>query len=240
VYFGGGEDEPEELSYDVLIWTGGITSRSLRTSRSRRTSVRTASTPAPTSPPATTACSLSATPRSSSRATTTWRRRRHRPPGRPPRSPARTRARAARRALQSWEHTDKGTVVSVGGGRGRPRRDGDADQDVRRHPAKLLKKSIAVRWIAKILDRARRERVRRYVGVSERHPIRRDLSSRGDGSRIREQWFYRQRRSQIQSSSGCARAIDGFAKRGQQNDIVEKAVSARRARRALACRRFGG
>jgi len=26
VYFGGGEDEePEELSYDVLIWTGGIT-----------------------------------------------------------------------------------------------------------------------------------------------------------------------------------------------------------------------
>jgi len=156
-FFGGGEDEePEELSYDVLIWTGGITGQpeleNVEVEKDERSNRVHAGSDFTTSDDRVFAIGDTALVEqgdddgaADGTGRLAGRRGRRREP----------RARPAARPLQSWEHTGQGDRRLGRRGRGRPRRDGDADQDVRRHPAKLLKKSIAVRWIAKISSTGR-------------------------------------------------------------------------------------
>jgi len=117
VYFGGGEDEePEELSYDVLIWTGGITGQpeleNVEVEKDERSNRVHAGSDFTTSDDRVFAIGDTALVEQGDddvappTAQAAWQAAE---------VAGENLARAARGApLQSWEHTDKGTVVSVG------------------------------------------------------------------------------------------------------------------------------
>jgi len=158
VYLGGGEDEePDELPYDVLVWTGGITghdevagidveqdgrshrinvSSDFQTSDDRVFSIGDSAlidqggddVAPPTAQAAWQAADVA----------------------------GENLARAVRgQPLRTWRHEDKGTVISVG--------DDAVAHDVQMVPintfggpaAKILKKGIAARWIADVTSVSR-------------------------------------------------------------------------------------
>ncbi len=158
VYLGGGEDEaPEELAHDVLIWTGGITGReeleNVEIDKDERSNRVYAGSDFTTSDERIFAIGDTALVDQGDDEVA------------PPTAQAAWQAaevagenlaRAARGApLQSWRHDDKGTVISVG--------DKAVAHDVKGMPistfggtpAKLLKKAIATRWIAKVSSAGR-------------------------------------------------------------------------------------
>jgi len=158
VYFGGGEDEePEELSYDVLIWTGGITGQpeleNVEVEKDERSNRVHAGSDFTTSDDRVFAIGDTALVEQGDddvappTAQAAWQAAEV-----AGENLARARPRRAPPVVGTHGQGDRRLGRR---GRGRPRRDGDADQDVRRHPAKLLKKSIAVRWIAKISSTGR-------------------------------------------------------------------------------------
>jgi len=158
VYFGGGEDEePEELSYDVLIWTGGITGQpeleNVEVEKDERSNRVHAGSDFTTSDDRVFAIGDTALVEQGDddvappTAQAAWQAAE---------VAGENLARAARGApLQSWEHTDKGTVVSVGEDAVAHDVMGMPIKTFGGTPAKLLKKSIAVRWIAKISSTGR-------------------------------------------------------------------------------------
>ncbi|SEH60035.1 NADH dehydrogenase [Halopenitus malekzadehii] len=153
VYLGGGEDEdPEELSYDVLIWTGGITGQPElegvdvetddRSNRVVAESDFTTSDDRVFAIGDTALVSQGGDDVAPPTAQAAWQAAE---------VAGENLARAARGApLKTWRHEDKGTVISVG--------DSAVAHDVTGIPintfggpaAKMLKKAIASRWIGKI------------------------------------------------------------------------------------------
>jgi NADH dehydrogenase len=153
VYLGGGEDEPpEELPYDVLVWTGGITGHEEvagidveQDERSHRINV---SSDFCTSDDRVFSIGDSALIEQAGddvappTAQAAWQAAE---------VAGENLARAVRgQPLRTWYHEDKGTVISVG--------DEAVAHDVKGVPintfggpaAKLLKKGIATRWIADV------------------------------------------------------------------------------------------
>ncbi|MFB6154726.1 MAG: NAD(P)/FAD-dependent oxidoreductase [Haloferacaceae archaeon] len=153
VYLGGGEDEPpEELAYDVLVWTGGITGRDEvagidveQDERSHRINV---SSDFRTSDDRVFSIGDSALVEQAGddvappTAQAAWQAAE---------VAGENLARAVRsQPLRTWYHEDKGTVISVG--------EEAVAHDVKGVPintfggpvAKLLKKGIAARWIADV------------------------------------------------------------------------------------------
>lgn len=153
VYLGGGEDdEPETMEYDVLIWTGGITGQreleSARVEKDERSNRIRAKSDFRTSDDRVFALGDTALVEQGPEKVA------------PPTAQAAWQAadvagenlvRAVRgQPLQSWQHRDKGTVISVG--------EDAVAHDVDYVPmntfggsaARALKKTIAVRWIADI------------------------------------------------------------------------------------------
>ena len=151
VYVGGGEDaDPEELSYDVLIWTGGITGQeeiaAAEVDKDGRSNRIHAEADFQTSDDRVFALGDSALIEQGPEDIA------------PPTAQAAWQAadvagenvaRAIRgQPLRTWTHKDKGTVVSVG--------EGAVAHDVKGIPintfggpvAQMLKKGIAARWIA--------------------------------------------------------------------------------------------
>ena len=158
VYLGGGEDEePETLSYDVLIWTGGITGQpeieDVNVDKDERSHRIHAGADFTTSDDRVFAIGDTALIEQGDDNIA------------PPTAQAAWQAadvagenlaRAARGApLQSWEHHDKGTVISVGEKAVAHDVMGMPIQTFGGLPAKLLKKSIATRWIAKVSSTGR-------------------------------------------------------------------------------------
>jgi len=158
VYLGGGEDEePEELTYDVLIWTGGITGQpelaDVEVEKDERSNRVHAASDFTTSDDRVFAIGDTALVEQGDDEVA------------PPTAQAAWQAaevagenlaRAARGApLQSWDHTDKGTVISVGEEAVAHDVVGVPIKTFGVTPAKLLKKSIAVRWIAKVSSTGR-------------------------------------------------------------------------------------
>ncbi|WP_101296110.1 NAD(P)/FAD-dependent oxidoreductase [Halegenticoccus soli] len=158
VYLGGGEEEdPQELVYDVLIWTGGITGQEELTDveleKNERSNRLFAGTDFQTSDERVFAIGDSALIDQGTDSVA------------PPTAQAAWQAaevagenlaRAVRGApLKSWVHKDKGTVISVG--------EKAVAHDVTGVPlttfggpgAKLLKKAIAARWIADVTSAKR-------------------------------------------------------------------------------------
>ena len=158
VYLGGGEDEePEELAHDVLIWTGGITGQpeleNVEVEKDDRSNRVFAESDFTTSDERVFAIGDTALVEQGDDEVA------------PPTAQAAWQAaevagenlaRAVRGApLQSWTHEAKGTVVSVG--------DKAVAHGVQGMPiatfggpgAKLLKKAIATRWIAKVSSAGR-------------------------------------------------------------------------------------
>jgi NADH dehydrogenase len=158
VYLGGGEDEePEELPYDVLVWTGGITGHeeleAVDVEKDDRSNRVVAQSDFTTSDDRVFAIGDTALVDQGDDEVA------------PPTAQAAWQAaevagenlaRAARGApLKTWRHEDKGTVISVG--------DRAVAHDVSGVPistfggpgAKLLKKGIASRWIAKVSSAGR-------------------------------------------------------------------------------------
>ncbi|QHS15655.1 NAD(P)/FAD-dependent oxidoreductase [Halopenitus persicus] len=153
VYLGGGEDEdPEELPYDVLVWTGGITGQPElenvdvetddRSNRVIAESDFTTSDDRVFAIGDTALVSQGGDDVAPPTAQAAWQAAE---------VAGENLARAARGApLKTWRHEDKGTVISVG--------DAAVAHDVTGIPintfggpaAKLLKKGIASRWIAKV------------------------------------------------------------------------------------------
>ncbi|WP_096388924.1 NAD(P)/FAD-dependent oxidoreductase [Halopenitus persicus] len=153
VYLGGGEDEdPEELPYDVLVWTGGITGQPElegvdvemddRSNRVIAESDFTTSDERVFAIGDTALVSQGGDDVAPPTAQAAWQAAE---------VAGENLARAARGApLKTWRHEDKGTVISVG--------DAAVAHDVTGVPintfggpaAKLLKKGIASRWIAKV------------------------------------------------------------------------------------------
>ncbi|WP_313695217.1 NAD(P)/FAD-dependent oxidoreductase [Halorarum halobium] len=152
-YLGGGEDEePEELPYDILLWTGGITGQEEITEvdleKDERSNRVFAESTFETSDDRVFAIGDSAlidqgdddvAPPTAQAA---WQAAE---------VAGENLARAVRGApLRSWQHDDKGTVISVG--------EQAVAHDVQGVPintfggtgAKLLKKAIAARWIASV------------------------------------------------------------------------------------------
>ncbi|WP_101297354.1 NAD(P)/FAD-dependent oxidoreductase [Halegenticoccus soli] len=153
IYLGGGEDEaPDELAYDVLIWTGGITGHEevseANVDKDERSNRIFADADFRTSDERVFAIGDSALVDQGNEAVA------------PPTAQAAWQAakvagenlaRAVRGApLESWTHEDRGTVISVG--------EKAVAHDVKGVPintfggpgAKVLKKGIATRWIADI------------------------------------------------------------------------------------------
>ena len=158
VYLGGGEDEePEELPYDVLVWTGGITGQpeleNVEVEKDERSNRVHAGSDFTTSDDRVFAIGDTALVEQGDDDVA------------PPTAQAAWQAaevggenlaRAARGApLQSWEHTDKGTVISVGEDAVAHDVMGMPIKTFGGTPAKLLKKSIAARWIAKVSSAGR-------------------------------------------------------------------------------------
>ncbi|MUW15685.1 NAD(P)/FAD-dependent oxidoreductase [Halorubrum sp. CBA1125] len=158
VYLGGGEDEePEELGYDVLIWTGGITGQeeleNVEVEKDERSNRIHASSDFTTSDDRVFAIGDTALVEQGDDDVA------------PPTAQAAWQAaevaganlaRSARGApLRSWEHEDKGTVVSVGDDAVAHDVAGLPIQTFGGTPAKLLKKAIATRWIAKVSSAGR-------------------------------------------------------------------------------------
>ncbi len=158
VHLGGGEVEPpEELAHDVLVWTGGITGQEelsdVEVDKDERSNRVYAGSDFTTSDERVFAIGDTALVDQGDDAVA------------PPTAQAAWQAadvagenlaRAARGApLQSWRHKDKGTVISVG--------EKAVAHDVMGMPvstfggtsAKLLKKAIATRWIAKVSSTGR-------------------------------------------------------------------------------------
>ncbi|MFA9518006.1 NAD(P)/FAD-dependent oxidoreductase [Halopenitus sp. H-Gu1] len=158
VYLGGGEEEePEELPYDVLVWTGGITGHeeleNVDVEKDDRSNRVVANSDFTTSDDRVFAIGDTALVEQGSDEVA------------PPTAQAAWQAaevagenlaRAARGApLKTWHHDDKGTVISVG--------ERAVAHDVAGVPistfggpgAKILKKGIASRWIAKVSSTGR-------------------------------------------------------------------------------------
>jgi NADH dehydrogenase len=153
IYIGGGEDEaPEELPYDVFVWTGGITGQEevadCAVEKDERSNRLHADADFQTSDPRVFALGDSALVEQGPDAIA------------PPTAQAAWQAaevagenvaRAVRgQPLKTWKHDDKGTVVSVG--------EDAVAHDVKNFPinvfggapARVLKKAIAARWIADV------------------------------------------------------------------------------------------
>ncbi|MFO8114595.1 MAG: FAD-dependent oxidoreductase [Halorubrum sp.] len=158
VYLGGGEDEePEELPHDVLVWTGGITGQpeldNVEVDKDERSNRVHAASDFTTSDDRVFAIGDTALVEQGDddvappTAQAAWQAAE---------VAGRNLARAARGApLQSWEHTDKGTVISVGEEAVAHDVVGVPIKTFGGTPAKVLKKSIAVRWIAKVSSTGR-------------------------------------------------------------------------------------
>ena len=158
VYLGGGEDdEPEALSYDVLVWTGGITGHGelegVEINRDERSDRVLAESDFATSDDRVFAIGDTALIDQGGDDVA------------PPTAQAAWQAaevagenlvRAARGApLKSWRHDDKGTVISVGEEAVAHDVVGVPITTFGGMPAKLLKKTIATRWIAKVSSTGR-------------------------------------------------------------------------------------
>ncbi|WP_281195230.1 NAD(P)/FAD-dependent oxidoreductase [Halorubrum sp. F4] len=158
VYLGGGEDEePEELAYDVLIWTGGITGQkeldAVDVEKDDRSNRVFAESDFTTSDDRVFAIGDTALVDQGGDDVA------------PPTAQAAWQAaevagdnlaRAARGApLHSWQHEDKGTVISVGEEAVAHDVVGMPIKTFGGTPAKLLKKAIASRWIAKVSSTGR-------------------------------------------------------------------------------------
>ncbi|ELZ47958.1 FAD-dependent pyridine nucleotide-disulfide oxidoreductase [Halorubrum coriense DSM 10284] len=158
VYLGGGEDEePEELGYDVLIWTGGITGQpeieNVELDKDERSHRVHAGSDFATSDDRVFAIGDTALVEQGDDDVA------------PPTAQAAWQAaevaganlaRAARGApLRSWTHEDKGTVISVGEEAVAHDVMGMPIKTFGGTPAKLLKKAIATRWIAKVSSAGR-------------------------------------------------------------------------------------
>ena len=158
VYLGGGEDEePEELPYDVLVWTGGITGHDevaeMDLEKDERSNRVHAGSDFATSDDRVFAIGDTALVEQGDddvappTAQAAWQAAE---------VAGENLARAARGApLQSWEHKDKGTVISIGEEAVAHDVMGMPIKTFGGTPAKLLKKSIAVRWIAKVSSASR-------------------------------------------------------------------------------------
>ncbi|MWV64434.1 NAD(P)/FAD-dependent oxidoreductase [Halorubrum sp. JWXQ-INN 858] len=158
VFLGGGEGEdPTKLPHDVLIWTGGITGqdemRNVEIDKDERSNRVYAGSDFTTSDERVFAIGDTALVDQGDDEVA------------PPTAQAAWQAaevagenlaRAARGApLQSWRHEDKGTVVSVGEKAVAHDVMGMPISTFGGTPAKLLKKAIATRWIAKVSSTGR-------------------------------------------------------------------------------------
>ncbi|GAB3706880.1 NAD(P)/FAD-dependent oxidoreductase [Halorubrum pallidum] len=158
VYLGGGEDEePEELGYDVLIWTGGITGQpeieDVDVEKDERSHRVHAGSDFTTSDDRVFAIGDTALVEQGDddvappTAQAAWQAAE---------VAGENLARAARGApLKSWTHEDKGTVISVGEEAVAHDVMGMPIKTFGGTPAKLLKKAIATRWIAKVSSTGR-------------------------------------------------------------------------------------
>jgi len=158
VYLGGGEDEaPDELGYDVLIWTGGITGQpeieDVDVEKDERSHRVHAGSDFTTSDDRVFAIGDTALVEQGDddvappTAQAAWQAAE---------VAGENLARAARGApLKSWTHEDKGTVISVGEEAVAHDVMGMPIQTFGGTPAKLLKKAIATRWIAKVSSTGR-------------------------------------------------------------------------------------
>ena len=158
VYLGGGDDEePEELPHDVLVWTGGITGQpeleSVEVEKDERSNRVHAAADFATSDDRVFAIGDTALVEQGDddvappTAQAAWQAAE---------VAGENLARAARGApLQSWEHKDKGTVISVGEEAVAHDVMGMPIKTFGGTPAKLLKKGIATRWIAKVSSASR-------------------------------------------------------------------------------------
>ena len=157
VYLGGGEDEePEALAYDVLVWTGGITGHEElgrvgvdRDERSERVIVESDFTTSDDRVFAIgdTALIDQGDDVAPPTAQAAWQAAE---------VAGENLARAARGApLKSWQHNDMGTVISVGEEAVAHDVIGVPITTFGGTPAKLLKKTIATRWIAKVSSTGR-------------------------------------------------------------------------------------
>ncbi|WP_434522536.1 NAD(P)/FAD-dependent oxidoreductase [Halorubrum sp. AS12] len=158
VYLGGGdEEEPEELGYDVLIWTGGITGQpeleNVEVEKDERSNRVHAGSDFTTSDDRVFAIGDTALVEQGDddvappTAQAAWQAAE---------VAGENLARAARGApLRSWTHEDKGTVISVGEDAVAHDVMGMPIKTFGGTPAKLLKKAIATRWINKVSSASR-------------------------------------------------------------------------------------
>ncbi|GAB7008456.1 NAD(P)/FAD-dependent oxidoreductase [Halorubrum trueperi] len=158
VYLGGGEEEEsEELAYDVLIWTGGITGQpeleDVEVEKDERSNRVHAGSDFTTSDDRVFAIGDTALIEQGDddvappTAQAAWQAAE---------VAGENLARAARGApLKSWTHEDKGTVISVGEDAVAHDVMGVPMKTFGGTPAKLLKKGIATRWIAKVSSTGR-------------------------------------------------------------------------------------
>ena len=157
VYFGDEDDGFEELPYDVLVWTGGITGqpeieevdveKDDRSNRVFAESDFTTSDDRVFAIGDTALIDQGGDDVAPPTAQAAWQAAE---------VAGENLARAARGApLQSWEHKDKGTVISIGEEAVAHDVMGMPIKTFGGTPAKLLKKSIAVRWISKVSSTGR-------------------------------------------------------------------------------------
>jgi len=156
VYFGGDDEEPERLGYDVLVWTGGVTGQpemgGVGLEKDDRSNRVHAGSDFATSDDRVFAIGDTALVEQGDDVA-------------PPTAQAAWQAaevagenlaRVARGApLRSWTHEDKGTVISVGEKAVAHDVIGMPINVFGGTPAKLLKKAIAVRWITKVSSAGR-------------------------------------------------------------------------------------
>ena len=157
VYFGDEDDGFEELPYDVLVWTGGITGqpeieevdveKDDRSNRVFAESDFTTSDDRVFAIGDTALIDQGGDDVAPPTAQAAWQAAE---------VAGENLARAARGApLQSWEHKDKGPVISIGEEAVAHDVMGMPIKTFGGTPAKLLKKSIAVRWISKVSSTGR-------------------------------------------------------------------------------------
>ena len=158
IYVGGGEEEgPEELAYDVFVWTGGITGQEeiadCDLDKDERSNRIHAESDFQTSNDRVFALGDTALVEQGPDAIA------------PPTAQAAWQAadvagenvaRAIRgQPLKTWAHKDKGTVVSVGEDAVAHGVDGIPINVFGGRPARMLKKAIAARWIADVASFSR-------------------------------------------------------------------------------------
>ncbi|WP_380676807.1 NAD(P)/FAD-dependent oxidoreductase [Salinigranum sp. GCM10025319] len=158
IYVGGGEEEaPEELAYDVFVWTGGITGQEeiadCDLDKDERSNRIHAESDFQTSDDRVFALGDTALVEQGPDAIA------------PPTAQAAWQAadvagenvaRAIRgQPLKTWTHDDKGTVVSVGEDAVAHGVDGIPINVFGGRPARMLKKAIAARWIADVASFSR-------------------------------------------------------------------------------------